>query len=102
MARRDATRVGLAVLGRIARGRFIDRVGLRKPAERTVFHASRTGFRTAGAAARVFAARRTLAAPARLPAASGGDVFDLTPTDDQRMMQQIAGEFAAERLRPAA
>jgi hypothetical protein len=45
---------------------------------------------------------RRLAAPVRPPAAPGGDLFDLTPTEDQRMMQQIAAEFAAEQLRPAA
>ena len=94
--------LGMAVLTRLAGGRLIDRWRLRKPTERAVFRATRTGFRTLGAASRTFKAVRRLAGPARLPAASGGDLFDLTPTDDQRMIQEIVGEFAAEQLRPAA
>ena len=100
--RRDPLGMGMALLTRLAGSPLMDRWGLRKPTERAAFQATRTGFRTLGAASRAFTAARRLAGPARLPAAPAGDLFDLTPTDDQRMMQQIAGEFAAEQLRPAA
>jgi len=99
---RDALGLGLAVLTRLAGAKVMDRWRLRKPTERVVFEATRTGFRTLGAVNRAFKAAEKLAKPARLPAAPGGDLFDLTPTEDQRLMQEIAGEFAAEQLRPVA
>src|SRR5918997_784814 len=101
-SRRKARGLGLAVLSRLAGSRVLDRWGLRRPVERVVFRATRTGFRTAGAATRAFTATTRLVKPARLPTAPAGDLFDLTPTDDQQMMRAIAGEFAAEQLRPSA
>jgi len=101
-ARRDPMALGLAVLNRLAGVRALDRLNLRKPVERGVYQATRTGFRTVGAVNRTFTAARQQAAPARLPAAGKPALFDLTPTDEQRMIQQAAGEFAAEQLRPAA
>lgn len=99
---RDPMAAGLAVLNRLAGVRALDRFGLRKPVERGVYQATRTGFRTAGAASRTFTAARRQLAPARLPAAGRRTLFDLTPTDEQRMISQAAREFAAEQLRPAA
>ncbi|MQA28197.1 MAG: acyl-CoA dehydrogenase [Micromonosporaceae bacterium] len=93
---------GLAILNRLARLRAIDRFGLRKPAERVVFEATRTGFRTLGAANRTFKAVQRLGKPARLPAAPSSGLFDLTPTDDQQLVVDVIKEFAAEQLRPAA
>ncbi|MET9315886.1 acyl-CoA dehydrogenase family protein [Kribbella sp. NPDC003505] len=100
--RRDAIGVGVALLNKLARSRTIDRFGLRKPAERAVFEATKTGFRTAGALSRRFAAVSKPAAPTRLPAARGTGRFDLTPTEDQQMMVDVVREFAADVLRPAA
>jgi alkylation response protein AidB-like acyl-CoA dehydrogenase len=100
--RRDAIGVGVALLNKLARSRTIDRFGLRKPAERVVFEATKTGFRTAGALTRQFAAASKLAAPSRLPAARGTGKFDLTPTEDQQMVVEVVREFAADVLRPAA
>jgi alkylation response protein AidB-like acyl-CoA dehydrogenase len=102
LARPDPMAAGLAVLNRLAGVRALDRFGLRKPVERGVYQATRTGFRTAGAASRTFAAARRQLRPSRLPTADRRELFDLTPTDEQRMIQQAAVEFAAEQLRPAA
>lgn len=101
-SRRDAIGVGVALLNRLANSRAIDRLGLRKPAERAVFEATKTGFRTAGALSRRFTAASKLAKPSRLPAARGTGRFDLTPTEDQQMVVEVVREFAAEVLRPAA
>jgi alkylation response protein AidB-like acyl-CoA dehydrogenase len=94
--------VGLAVLNRLAGVPLLDRLGLRKPAERAVFQATRTGFRTAGAATRAFNRVQRRGAPARLPSAPRRDLFDLTPTDEQRLIRDTVAELAAEALRPAA
>jgi alkylation response protein AidB-like acyl-CoA dehydrogenase len=100
--RRDPIGVGVALLNKLARSRAIDRFGLRKPAERAVFEATKTGFRTAGAVSRGFSAASKLAAPSRLPAARGTGRFDLTPTEDQQQMVEVVRSFAADVLRPAA
>ena len=50
--------LGLKALRHLAGLGVIDRVGLRGPAERALFRASRTGFRGAAAASRTFAPRR--------------------------------------------
>ncbi|MGH3645854.1 MAG: acyl-CoA dehydrogenase family protein [Micromonosporaceae bacterium] len=99
---RDAMGFGLAILNRLARFRGLDQFGLRKPTERVVFEATRTGFKTLGAASRTFKEVTKLAQPARLPAASGSGLFDLTPTDDQKMVIEVVKEFTDEQLRPAA
>ncbi|MGH3358388.1 MAG: hypothetical protein ACRDO7_06265 [Nocardioidaceae bacterium] len=52
--RRDAMGYGLAALNRIAGSKVIDRLGMRKSAERVVFQATKTGFRTLGAVNRTF------------------------------------------------
>lgn len=100
--RRDAMGRGLALLNRVAGPGVIDRLGLRKPVDRVVFEATKTGFRAAGAASRTFRPISRLGRPARLPAAKSAGLFDLTPTDEQRMIQDTVREFAAEQLRPAA
>nr|CEL21955.1 Butyryl-CoA dehydrogenase [Kibdelosporangium sp. MJ126-NF4]CTQ92735.1 Butyryl-CoA dehydrogenase (EC 1.3.99.2) [Kibdelosporangium sp. MJ126-NF4] len=100
--KRDAMGIALAVLNRIAGARLVRRFGLEKPIERGVFHATRTGFRTLGAATRSFKAVSNLGKPARLPAAPERGLFDLTPDEDQQMIRDTVAEFAGEQLRPAA
>ncbi|TWD73028.1 hypothetical protein FB561_6913 [Kribbella amoyensis] len=100
--RRDVIGVGVALLNRVAKSRALDRLGWRKPAERVVFEATRTGFRTAGAVTRGFTAASRLAQPARLPVAAARGKFDLTPTEDQEMVVGVVREFAADVLRPVA
>jgi hypothetical protein len=92
----------LAMLNKAAGSRMLDRLGLRKPLERAVFHGARGGFRTLGAATRVFAAAPRRAAPERPRPAAARGVFDLTPTDEQQLIRSISREFAAGELRPAA
>ncbi|HEY3002969.1 MAG TPA: acyl-CoA dehydrogenase family protein [Kribbellaceae bacterium] len=103
---RDAIGMGVAMLNRLAKSKTLDRLGLRKQAERVVFEGTKTGFRTAGAISRNFAAAQKAAAraggPARLPAAKGSGRFDLTPTEDQQLVTTVVTEFAQEVLRPAA
>ncbi|GAB3909123.1 acyl-CoA dehydrogenase family protein [Kibdelosporangium lantanae] len=100
--RRDAMGVALAVLNRIAGARLVQRLGLNKPIERGVYQATRTGFRTLGAATRTFQAAQRLGQPARLEPAPERGLFDLTPDDEQQMIRDTVAEFAAEQLRPAA
>ncbi|WP_027942569.1 acyl-CoA dehydrogenase family protein [Amycolatopsis taiwanensis] len=94
--------LGLAALTRLAGSRTLDRVGLREPVRNLLAAATKNGFRVAGAANRTFASARRLGAPARPARPGERELFDLTPTEEQRMIVETVGEFAAEQLRPAA
>ena len=100
---RDPIGYAVAFLNRLASTGALDRFGLRKPAERMVFEATRTGFRTAGNINRAFTRRgKKSGTPARVPAVPRKGVFDLTPTEDEQMLVDVVGEFATEVVRPAA
>jgi alkylation response protein AidB-like acyl-CoA dehydrogenase len=92
----------LQALRRLAGSELLDRVGLREPAERLVYRATRNGARAATTAGRTFVAAQRLARPARQAKRRTADLFDLTPTDEQQMMQKAVRDFAADRIRPAA
>src|SRR6185369_9276618 len=94
--------LGLRALNRFAGSGALDRLGVRRPAERALYRATRDGFKVAGRAGRTFQAGTRLAAPARPQRTGGAGLFDLTPTDEQQMLVQAWREFAAARLRPAA
>jgi alkylation response protein AidB-like acyl-CoA dehydrogenase len=94
--------LGLRALNRLAGSDFLDRVGLRKRVERSVFQGTRRGFRTAGAASRSFNAVARLARPARQATTRAPGLFDVTPDEEQQMLREAIGAFAAERIRPAA
>src|SRR5947208_1676933 len=94
--------VGLKAINALAGSDLIDRLGLRQPAERFLHGASKTTMRTAARAGRTFAAAQKLTQPARQPRARTRDLFDLTPTDEQQMLQESVRDFGRERVRPAA
>jgi alkylation response protein AidB-like acyl-CoA dehydrogenase len=94
--------VGLAALNRLAGVALIDKLRLRKPIERAVFEGTKAGFRSLGAANRTFAAVKKRDKPERPGPAAPRDLFDLTPSDEQKMIVDATREFAAEQLRPVA
>ena len=98
----DPIGLAVALLNRVAQQGVLDRFGLRKPTERVVFEATRSGFRTLGAVSRGFDRRGKGGSATRVPSASSAGVFDLTPTEDEQMLVDVVSEYAAEVLRPAA
>jgi alkylation response protein AidB-like acyl-CoA dehydrogenase len=94
--------LGLRALNRLAGLELIDRIGMRERAERALFRATKNGFRAAGAVGRTFAAAQKRGKPARQPTGERTGLFDITPSDEQQMMREAVGDFALERLRPAA
>lgn len=102
METKDPMAAGLALLNRLAGVKALDRFGLRKPVQRGVYRATKTGFRTVAATSRTFTAATRSAGPARLTHAARPGLFDLTPTDEQQLIRAAAAEFAAEQLRPVA
>lgn len=99
--RRTAIGAVMSALNRVAGAPALERLGMKKPVDRAVYEATKTGFRAAGAATRTFTAAGKLGKPARPPAVTAAG-FDLTPTDEQQMIVETVREFATERLRPAA
>ncbi|MFY9479396.1 MAG: acyl-CoA dehydrogenase family protein [Aquabacterium sp.] len=96
------TRLGLRTLSQMAGSPSLDRLKLRKPTEKVLYHGTKAGFRTVTAVNRAFKAIKNLGQPERLPKRGGGELFDLTPTDDQAMILEAIRVFAKEQLRPAA
>jgi alkylation response protein AidB-like acyl-CoA dehydrogenase len=95
--------LGLRALNRFAGSELVDRIGARTASERVVRVAAQRGFQAAGTVGRTFAKRSGGGPAARLkPGASGGGLFDLTPTDEQEMIRGAARDFAATELRPVA
>jgi alkylation response protein AidB-like acyl-CoA dehydrogenase len=93
---------GLRALNRLAGSDLLDRIRLRKQAERALFQGTKNGFRTATAAGRTFKAAQQLGKPARQKKGRSKGLFDLTPDDEQQMFQEAGRAFAADQIRPAA
>jgi alkylation response protein AidB-like acyl-CoA dehydrogenase len=94
--------LGLRALNRFAGSELVDRVGARHLSERVVRIGAQRGFQAAGTVGRTFAKRSGGGSASRLKPASAKGLFDLTPDDEQEMIQSAARDFAATELRPAA
>ena len=99
---RDPIGMLVAGLNRLAQSDLLDRVGLRKQAEQTVFTVTRTGFATMTKASRTFARKGATKPGARPAPTTRTGVFDLTPSEDEQMLVDVVSEYAAEVLVPAA
>ena len=93
---------GLRALNRLAGSDLLDRIRLRKHVERALFSGTKNGFRTATAAGRTFKAAQKLGKPARQKTGKARALFDVTPDDEQQMLQEGVRDFAAAKVRPAA
>lgn len=94
--------LGLRWLNNLASSSTIDRLKLRKPTEKALYHGSKNGFKAAAAAGRQFSAKSKQDRPARQPKADGAGKFDLTPNDEQQMLVEAFGDFAQSELLPIA
>jgi alkylation response protein AidB-like acyl-CoA dehydrogenase len=100
--KRTSIDIGIALLTPFVGQEFLDRHNLRDPFNRGLRSSVKNGFSAVGASTRQFKRIQSLGkSPTRLKA-SGADYFDLTPDDDQKMIQETVNEFAEEILRPAA
>ncbi len=100
---RDPIGYAVAAMNKLAQSSLLDRLGIRRQAERAVFTVTRSGFRTATTAGRAFAGagKRGRAGTRPGPAQARG-VFDLTPTEDEQLLVDVVTELATEVVRPAA
>jgi len=102
--KRDWMGTAMRVMSTITGSELAEKYNLRGPIDRITYEGTKTGFRTLGAATRAFAKVAGGSKPKRLPANESRtkDYFDLTPSDEQRMIVETVRDFAAEILRPAA
>jgi alkylation response protein AidB-like acyl-CoA dehydrogenase len=100
--RRDPIGLAVAGLNRLARTEVLDRLGIRKSTEQTVFRVTSAGFRTIGASGRAYQRLGKKGGGVRVGSANPRGVFDLTPTEDQQMLVDVVTDFADEVVRPAA
>jgi len=93
----------LSALQTIASSEALDRLGLRKRAERLLYTATKNGFKAASTSGRAFTAASKFGQPARQKTASEGKgLFDITPSDEQQMLVEAFSAFASEQLLPIA
>ncbi|MGO4257090.1 acyl-CoA dehydrogenase family protein [Marmoricola sp. RAF53] len=100
--KRDPIGLAVAALNKFAQSDLIDRLGIRKTSEQTVFHVTSVGFKAAGAAGRTFARAGGKGSGNRVPSAQPTGLFDLTPSEDEQMLVDVVTDFADEVVRPAA
>jgi alkylation response protein AidB-like acyl-CoA dehydrogenase len=94
--------LGLRWLGRLAGSDLLDRLRIRKGLERTLYSGTKNGFRSATVAGRTFKAAQQLGKPARQATGKPRSLFDITPDDEQRMLQEGVRDFAETKVRPVA
>ncbi|MBD2760187.1 acyl-CoA dehydrogenase family protein [Yimella sp. cx-573] len=75
---------------------------LRGTVEKVLYRSAKTGFKAQTVAGRAFTRKPGSADASRPQPTKPRREFDLTPTDDQQMIQEAARELADEVLRPAA
>jgi alkylation response protein AidB-like acyl-CoA dehydrogenase len=94
--------LGLRWLNKLAGSDLLDRIRIRKQVERALFTGTKNGFRSATAAGRTFKAAQNLAGPARQKPSKPRALFDISPDDEQQMLQEGVRDFADAKVRPIA
>ena len=93
----------LRLLNEFAGSEVAEKLGLVEPAKKILYQGSKTGFTVLQEGAKVWKQLVDVKAPERMPKKSASsDLFDLTPTEDQAMVQDTMRQFAADVLRPGA
>ena len=95
----DPISQALSALNKLAGSELVHRLGLYQPAQRVAYTASKEGFRAASAVGRQFKAVQKRVKPERLPRPDRqSDLFDLSVSEEQEMVRDMASRFAREVL----
>jgi len=93
----------LSALNKLAGNELLHKYGLYQPTQKIAYRATKEGFRAAVAIGRQWKAAQKLLKPERLPtAARKNDLFDLSISEDQRLVRETAQRFAREMMRDVA
>ena len=99
--KRSPIGAAMRVLTAVTGSDFADKYKLREPLNRVAYEATKTGFKSLGAANRAFAQKPGGGDPQR-PAVQPKGYFNLNPDEEQAMIAETVRDFATEILRPAA
>jgi alkylation response protein AidB-like acyl-CoA dehydrogenase len=91
------TSAPLRAITRLSGSDLVERLGLRRPAERAIYEGLRAGTKAVKLANETFAGP-----PKRLGASKGTGLFDPRPSEEQELVRDSMRRFAEEVLRPAA
>ncbi|ALG85531.1 acyl-CoA dehydrogenase family protein [Gordonia phthalatica] len=91
----------MRVLTTITGSELAEKYKLREPINRVAYEATKTGFKTLGAANRAFSQVAGSGKPQR-PATGSKGFFNLNPDEEQEMIAETVRDFSTEILRPAA
>src|SRR3954466_557161 len=94
--------LGLRWLNKLAGSDLLDRIRIRKQVERALFTGTKNGFRSPTPAGRTSKAAQKLTGPARQKPTKPRSLFDITPDDEQQMLQEGVRDFAQAKVRPVA
>jgi alkylation response protein AidB-like acyl-CoA dehydrogenase len=93
----------LSALNKLAGNELLHKYGLYQPTQKIAYRATKEGFRAAVAIGRQWKEVQKLLKPERLPAAQRKhDLFDLSISEDQQMVRDMAQRFAREVMRDIA
>ncbi|MET0389352.1 MAG: acyl-CoA dehydrogenase family protein, partial [Polyangiales bacterium] len=93
----------LAMLQRFSSSPLVHKLGLYKPAQHVARTAVREGFRASTQVMRQFKAAQKLVRPERFGKVEHrSDLFDLSLSEEQQLVRDMASRFAREVLRPNA
>ncbi|MGE9807197.1 MULTISPECIES: acyl-CoA dehydrogenase family protein [unclassified Janibacter] len=95
-------RLGLRLISKAGALPGMQDPDFRKKVERLLYRGAVTGFKAQTKAGRTFSRKPGAGDPTRTPTTRPKALFDLTPTEDQAMIQGAAKELADEVIRPAA
>ncbi|WP_338748713.1 acyl-CoA dehydrogenase family protein [Janibacter alittae] len=95
-------RIGLRLIAKAGGLPGLKDKEVRARVEKYLYKGAVTGFKAQTAAGRGFARKKASGDPARPAPTKPKKTFDLTPTEDQQMIQGVARELADEVIRPAA
>ena len=94
-------RIGLRLIAKAGGLPGLKDKEVRVRVEKYLYKSAVTGFKAQTAAGRAFAKKKASGDPARPAPAKPRAMFDLTPSEDQQMIQGVARELADEVIRPA-
>src|SRR5690606_16665825 len=94
--------LALSALNRFAGSDLADRLRIRKPTEKIAYLTTRTGYRVLSGASQELKRLERLLPATRLPKSRAADLFDLSLSDEQQMIQDSLRRLAQDEIRPLA
>jgi alkylation response protein AidB-like acyl-CoA dehydrogenase len=100
---RNGIGFALSLVNKFAGSEWVDKLGIRKPAEKIAYASTRAGFQIATSASQgLQQVKDILSRPFGLEDTDQPGLFDLSLSEDQILIRESVQSFAKESIRPAA